>query len=826
MFLSASTKTAVYYRDQQITYNDLFQRLETVAADIANSAPQRVAIFSENCPEWIVALYAGWKANATVVPIDYMATEEEVNYILNDCQPEIVFTSEKNLPLLKDAIAPLSYQPRILMLEDIRNRDFGAVAATYDSLDFPEEKTALIIYTSGTTGSPKGVMLSFQNLTANVISVSKMIPIYTDFRRVLILLPLHHIFPLLGSVVAPLCVNSSVAMAPSIKSSDIISTIKDNKVSIIIGVPRLYEAILKGILSKINANPVAKTLLKTTKALKSPKVSKKIFKKVHDTLGGNIDYLVCGGAKLDEDMARNYKALGFEMLEGFGMTEAAPMLTFTRPGKWIIGSAGQAMPGVELVVKEGELVGRGKNIMQGYFNRPDETAAILREGWLHTGDRGYIDKDGFVFVTGRMKDIIVLSNGKNVNPEEIENKLSAMSHYAQEVAVIAKDDQLQCIIFPDYSQFKHDDKTNLETIIATELIEVYNKSASPYKRITKFYITKEELPKTRLGKVKRFELESLIGGKKKKAARKEPQFEEYIVIRDFLKEKSGMTIAPDDHFDFDLALDSLEKINFQVFLESTFGITLDENFLQNHPTVEKLANFMREKKQRIHVETIKWSEILREKIDHLSLPKSWFTHNLFKNISKVIFHIYFRVEGSGVENLPQAPFIIAPNHQSFFDGLFVSMFLKKKILKDTYYYAKAKHVKPGLIKAIADRNNVIVMDINKDLKLSMQKLAAALRMKKNVIIFPEGTRSTSGNLGDFKKFFAVLSLECGAPVVPVSIVGADIALPKGSIFPRPWKKITVKFHSAIYPDGHSYDSLKDSVVNKLAEEFNKTLTSP
>jgi long-chain acyl-CoA synthetase len=245
--------------------------------------------------------------------------------------------------------------------------------------------------------------------------------------------------------------------------------------------------------------------------------------------------------------------------------------------------------------------------------------------------------------------------------------------------------------------------------------------------------------------------------------------------------------------------------------------------MQNHPTVEKLAAFMREKKQKLHVETVKWSEILREKIDQYTLPKSGFTHNLFKNISKIFFKLYFRVEGSGLENLPQSPFIIAPNHQSFFDGLFVSMFLKKKILKNTYYYAKAKHVKPGLIKAIADRNNVIVMDINKDLKLSMQKLAAALRMKKNIIIFPEGTRSTTGSLGDFKKFFAVLSLECGAPIVPVSIVGADKALPKGSFFPRPWKKIKVKFHKAIYPDGHSYDSLREMVVNKLSEEFSKTV---
>jgi long-chain acyl-CoA synthetase len=555
LFLSASTKTAIIFRDRQITYNDLFQYIEHYAKKLAATSPKKVAIFSENCPEWIFALYAGWKADAIVVPIDYLATKDEVAYILNDCKPEIVFCCEKTLPLLKEAVAQLSAIPSIYIFEELSKEIPAPRDESFNTLEFPEERTAVIIYTSGTTGSPKGVMLSFENMIANIHPVSKIIPIYTDFRRVLILLPLHHILPLLGSVIAPLYVNSSVAMAPSIKSSDIISTIKDNKVSIIIGVPRLYEAILKGILSKINANPIAKTLLKLSRIMKSPKISRKIFGKVHETLGGNMDYLVCGGAKLDVDMARNYKALGFEMLEGFGMTEAAPMLTFTRPGKWVIGSAGQAMPGVDLMIKDGELIGHGKNIMQGYYNRPVETEEILRNGWLYTGDRGYIDKNGYVYVTGRLKDIIVLSNGKNVNPEEIENKLSAMNPYALEVAIIAKDDQLQCIIYPDYARLQQDGIQNVETTLASELIEVYNKSASPYKRISKIYIAKEELPKTRLGKVKRFQLEALISEKKKKAAKKEPLFEEYIVIRDFLKEASGNDISPDDHFDFYLTLE-------------------------------------------------------------------------------------------------------------------------------------------------------------------------------------------------------------------------------------------------------------------------------
>ncbi|MGE5436819.1 MAG: 1-acyl-sn-glycerol-3-phosphate acyltransferase, partial [Syntrophothermus sp.] len=305
---------------------------------------------------------------------------------------------------------------------------------------------------------------------------------------------------------------------------------------------------------------------------------------------------------------------------------------------------------------------------------------------------------------------------------------------------------------------------------------------------------------------------------KEKKKIKEPEFQEYIVIRDFLKEQKQSEISPDDHLEIDLALDSLDKVNLQVFLESTFGVEVKDDIFNNNPTVEKLSNFMKEKKNKIAVETVKWAEILREKVD-LKLPKSWFTQNLFKNTSKVFFKTYFRIKGEGIENIPQGPFILAPNHQSFFDGMFVSVFLKNKIFKNTYFYAKEKHVKHPLLKALASRNNIVVMDINKDLKQSLQKLAEILKKKKNIIIFPEGTRSRTGALGEFKKFFAILSKEFNVPVVPVSIKGANYALPKGKIFPRPWKKIEVKFHKPVYPDGLDYDTLTNKVYSELAEEL-------
>ena len=815
MFLKSSNSTAISYKEKKISYQELMNHAAYYSSLISAHESKNIAIFSPNRPEWIYSFYGAWDSKSTVVPIDFMAKPEELAYILNDSESKIIFYADETSEVLNDALPLLNFQPVLYNFDKIQEPEHETNSDI--SIEGQKDETAVIIYTSGTTGSPKGVMLSFDNLMANVEAVAQIIPIFTADRPVMVLLPLHHIFPLLGTIVAPLQVGALIALTPSMKSDAILKTLQENKIAITIGVPRLYEAILKGIMTKINANKVAKALYKVAKTVNSRSFSQKIFKKVHDSLGGNIMYMVCGGAKLNEDIAIAYKTLGFEMLEGFGMTEAAPMITFTRPNRWKIGSAGEPMPCTELKFEDGEVLARGRNIMKGYYNRPEETAVTLRDGWLHTGDLGHLDKEGFIHITGRSKDIIVLSNGKNINPEEIEFKLLSLSEYILEIAVFEKNDTLQCVIFPDIKKMNEANIKDIENTFNQHLIQIYNSAVSAYKRISKFYIIKEELPKTRLGKVQRFKLlELLEPDNKRKRLKDEPKFEEYVVIKDYLIENNRKSVLPDDDFELDLALDSLEKVNFMVFLEKTFGLKLDENVFSLHPTVEKMAKYMSEAKNKFQVETVRWSEILKEKVDH-TLPKSWFTHNLFKNVSKAFFKVYFDIQATGLENLPKAPFILAPNHQTFFDGLFVSMYLNKHMLKNTYFYAKAKHVQNKFVRALANRNNVIIMDINKDLKVSMQKLASVLAMNKNVILFPEGTRTEDGSLGEFKKFFAILSLECKTPIVPVSIVGAHKALPKGSLIPRPLKKITVHFHPAVFPEGHTYDSLTEAVYKELAE---------
>ncbi len=816
MIYNAGAKTAVVCGDVKISYDDLKQKVATFAQQLKGMDLNRIAVFSENQVGWIYAFYAGWHNNATMVPIDFMSSEDEVAYILKDCYPEVVFTSKDKKDHLERAVQKAGINPRIFVIEECNELPLADVNSI-EAIDKETSQTAVIIYTSGTTGSPKGVMLSFENLMANVDAVSNQINIYTKDAVVMMLLPMHHIFPLMGTMIAPLFVGGTIAVSPSMASEDIIKTLQENKVSIIIGVPRLYAAIRKGIRTKIDSSVIARGLFKLAKSIDSKSFSRKIFKSAHQKFGGAVKYMVSGGAALDPEVGDDFKTLGFEVLEGFGMTEAAPMITFTRPGRVRIGSPGEALPGAQIEIREGEIVVQGPNVMQGYFNRPEETADVLKDGWLYTGDLGHMDEEGYLYITGRKKEIIVLSNGKNINPSEVETKIENFAAFVAEVGVYADLDQLKAIIVPNRAEMKGLSAGQIEEKLRWEVIDTYNKSVSSYKKIMDFSVTDTELPRTRLGKLQRFKLVEFAKADTRHEQDVDEQvtLEEYKILVDFISSEKNCNVRPKDHIEYDLALDSLDKVGLLVFIQSTFGIEMEVEELVSFPSVLTLSEFIAEKRTKMTVEKINWSKILKEKV-HLQLPKTWLTGAIFLKASKYFFHVYFRFRGKGTGNIPEGPCIIAPNHQSYFDGLFVASWLKHKNVRNTYFYAKEKHLKSRFLKFFANRHHIIIMDLNKDLKESIQKMGEALKKKKNLIIFPEGTRSFDGSLGEFKKTFAILSRELNVPIVPVSIKGAVNALPRGSKFPRPFKRVSVEFLKPVYPGEESYERLSEIVYNSIS----------
>jgi long-chain acyl-CoA synthetase len=815
MFLKDHKKTAFIWKGEKISYNQFLRQVDRYASLLQHQEGSKVAIISENRPEWAYAFYAAWKKSFIPVPIDFMSEVEEIRYILEDCKPANVFCSRARLEKLRKAEHQLSYDPDILVFEELDPPDQGQP-------NFPEmekDATAAIIYTSGTTGSPKGVMLSFDNLLANIISISEDVPIYHRDHKILILLPLHHSYPLMGTLVVPVYVGATMAFSPSMATEDILQTLQKNEVTMIVGVPRFFNLVMKGIKEKINQSKLAKLLFKLAAGVNSIKFSRFLFKSVHDKFGGNIQIMPCGGAALDEELHRDYQTLGFEIYPGYGMTETAPLITFPRPGEVKIGSVGKPLNVNEVKIQDGEIITRGQNVMKGYYNRPEETDKVIRNGWLYTGDLGYFDDDGYLFITGRKKEIIVLPSGKNINPVEIEFKLEKITDYIKEIGVFMHHDLLQAVIVPDRAKLREDDVTDLEEYFKWQVIDNYNSGVAPYKQIKKFHLINEELPKTRLQKLRRFKLKDFVKDKQDQPEiKEEPEYKEYQLISDFIRKQVERDIFPNDHLDFDIGLDSLDKVSLQYFLKNTFGVEIKEIHLRENPTVQKLSEYIRDQSDKIKVELVNWQKILREKVN-INLPESWFTQPLLKHIGKFLLRTYFKLDVNGLDNIPEAPYILAPNHQSFIDGLLVIVGMSNVQLRKTYFYAKEKHVKKPWIKFLARKNNVIVVNIGENLKLSLQKMAAVLKQNENIIIFPEGTRTKTGKVGSFKKAFAILSKELNTPIVPVAISGAYQALPPGAHLPNFKTKITVSFLRPIYPENKNPDELtgivREKIINRL-----------
>jgi len=811
-------KNALVTKDTSVTYTDLFKKINGYSDIYSDKKYDKVAIFSENRIEWIYAFYSGWQNNCTLVPIDFMSSIKDVAYILNDCQPELIFTSNEKLEDLNNILPLLKYSPIVWNFDTQKIIESNSDYQWNGPVD--DEKTSVIIYTSGTTGSPKGVMLTYTNLLVNLKAVCFDSPIYKADGPVLMLLPMHHIFPLVGTMIAPLYIGASIIVSPSMQTADLMETFKNNEVYLMIGVPRLFELMFNGIKAKIDASFVGRLFYRIVKLSRSRKLAKKIFKKVHDNFGGNLNFMIAGGAALPIDVCEFFNTLGFRMLEGYGMTELAPMITYNRPNNLRSGTPGQKVIGTEVKIVDGEICVKGKHLMKGYYNRPEETADVIKDGWLHTGDLGYFDKKGFLFITGRKKEIIVLSNGKNINPVELELALERYSAYISEAAVFMHKKQLHATIVPNYSELSKNDIKEPAKEFLTKVIPDFNKEQSSYKRIMQYTILSEDIPRTRLGKIQRFKLSELVDKPQTdKEVEADPDSEEYKVVKSFLETQVDMDIHPNSHIEFDLALDSLGKLGLLEFINKTFGIEIDEQKLLNFPNINKMVEFISDNKLRHKVENLNWSEILKEKVK-LKLPKAGFTNTLVMGSLRKTCKAYFKVKSKGTNNIPDGPCIIAPNHTSYFDVVFVSSILKRKTLKSTYFYAKKKHVNNFFMKFLARKNNVIVMDINNDLKESIQKLAEVLKQGNKIMIFPEGTRSKSGKLGDFKQTFAILSKELNVPVIPVAINGAFEALPVGKRMPKLKAPVHVDFLQPVYPNSESnYNVLCTTVKNRIQESI-------
>ena len=777
----------------------------------------------ENRPEWVYSFYSVWDKKEVNVVLDASSNPNEIAYVINDSQPKTIICSDFSEERILEAITIANYQDKARIINiDKENIDFNSIGSEYDNvtLQNPEgDETAVMLYTSGTTGSPKGVMLSSNNIIGEIDGIVEKDVLQAN-DQMIALLPFHHILPLMATLLLPLREGASIVFVEKIASKEILDVLEKNNISVMVGVPRVFKLFYDSIKQQIQAKFITRKIYAIAEKINSKRFSRMIFSKVHKKFGGHLNVMVSGGAKLDPEIATFFNVLGFTVCEGYGLTETSPVLAVNSIKYNKVGTVGKALYNTELKIVDEELWVKGPQIMKGYYNKPEKTAEVMTEdGWFKTGDLAEIDKDGYLTIRGRKNSMIVLSNGKNIDPETVENKIMGLSGpLIKEIGILGHEDKLAAIIVPDLLEFRKQGINNIQTYLK-DIIENYNLTASNYKKVLDYKLVEDELPKTRLGKTKRFMLPELYKKDEKvKEKVEEPQTQEYQAVKEFVAKLKGFEPGPEENLELDLGMDSLDKVELLAYVESTFGIKIDEEKFAEMPNLKLLSEYISEKAEFFMNSEVDWKKII-DKAPNREIKNGWLI-NALRPLIYVILKMYFRLKIDRTNKISDEPQIFVSNHQSFVDALVLGALIPSKIQKKTFFLAINWYFKKGIMKYVADNGNIILVDIDKNVKETVEEIALHIKNGKNVLIFPEGARTKNGKVGKFKKVFAIIAKELNVDVQCLGIKGGYEAYSRFMKFPLP-KRIEVTVLEKIKPEG-TYEEIREraeNIIKNYAEQL-------
>jgi long-chain acyl-CoA synthetase len=538
-----SDKPALQYKKSgtwiPISYQELGVQVEQVACGLAalglEPVTGKLAIVGDNRPEWAISYLAAACTGIVCVPIDKDLKETEVHNILTFSGAQVLICDEKHIPMilqLRKGLPELAWvinmdeTPRVenvLCFSELRR--LGSDRAASGRNDFDERTVSgghllSILFTSGTMGNPKGVMLTHANVASNLVDAQKWVNLGTE-DRFLSVLPIHHSYECTDGFLLPLFLGATISYAESLRR--IPENLAETCSTAMLGVPLLWHMIYK----KIEEAMAQKGMWKVNAAKKLAAFSEKVirfnirpllFSGVHERFGGHLRIMISGGAAVDPSVARGFRELGIAFLQGYGLTESAPIIAVNRNAAFKDDSAGLPLPSVEVrIAEDGEILARGPNIMMGYYNNPAATEEALEKGWLHTGDLGFIDSDGFLYIQGRKKSVIVTPAGKKIYPEEVESEILKSPYISECLVWGSEADEpgqeaaIEAIVVPNAGYFiaqgleKENDlnESRIESFLRKEVKERCQKLAI-YKRVTKLRVQHHELEKTTTKKVKRY----------------------------------------------------------------------------------------------------------------------------------------------------------------------------------------------------------------------------------------------------------------------------------------------------------------------------------
>ncbi|MFQ5960131.1 MAG: AMP-binding protein [Candidatus Methylomirabilales bacterium] len=829
-----------YVRFSYADVADQTRRLARFLRRCQLSPGDRVALLSENRPEWCIAYLGIVAAGATAVPLDAQLGQEEVENLLRHSESRAVIVSEAELDKVRPLIARLPFRPDVILLDEKAAAGFHSLSEILQSTEQdalpspPPEAIASILYTSGTTGTPKGVMLSHSNLVSNCLAAQGLNVLGPE-DNVLAILPLHHVYPFMVTFLFPVLCGARVTFLQSLKPPDLVQCMQETGVTVLPGVPQLLALLHRGIFQEINKRPRPLRLLfhllldlaGATRQVFGRNVGLLLFPQIHRRFGGRLRVITSGGAKLDPAVGRDFGRLGFTVLEGYGLTETSPGVTFTRPEKPKFESVGVPLPGVHVRIMEpdsegiGEIAIQGPNVMQGYFKDPEGTAESFRDGWFLSGDLGYLDAEGYLFITGRVKEVIVLSTGKNIYPEEIEAHF-LKSPYIKEICLLGSEElgdprseELAALVVPNFEHFRAQRLTNAEEMVRWDM-ENLSRQLPAYKRPTRLHIVKDPFPRTRLGKIQRHlvrEVSLTTEAVEAKLDERRPPSEtdqalwESPVTRKILtalpllsRKKQGIRL--EDNLELDLGLDSLSRVQLGVTLEELFGIDLPAESGSEMFTVRDVVLKVQESLGQ-HPETVKaaeearrptWNKILEGEppgpvlADIAAANKPWARAVSFLSHKLLRFLFWFlcRLRVHGLDHLPdRGPYLITPNHASYVDGFAIGAAVSFQLLRHIHFLGFQQFFQNPVTARFGIAYRVIQVDADTYLFQALRAAAHVLRQGEILCVFPEGARSIDGEIKPFKKGVAILAKELNIPLLPVRIGGSFEVWPRGRSYPRP-----------------------------------------
>lgn len=499
---------------------------------------KKIAVIGESRYEWILTYLTAVSGVGVIVPIERELPTRDIRHLLQRAKASAIVYSEKMEAEIQEAtwgLENIEYrismdevlgcneqrESQVLCLPSLIKRGKELVEkGQRNYIDAPIDPAimSILLFTSGTTGLSKGVMLSHNNIVSNIMELSRYVNV-NGFVG-LSVLPMHHTYEMTAHILSAFYQGCTVAICEGLKY--IQKNLVESKANIMLGVPLIFESMHKRLWKQAEKTGKAEKLRKAVNLSKKFKlyntgIAKKLFKEVHKTLGGEIKLLVSGAAAIDPEVIEDFQAMGLPMMQGYGMTECSPIIAVNKDRYSKAAAAGLALPNTEIKIVDpdengiGEIICKSDSVMLGYYDNPEETSLVLQNGWLYTGDYGYMDDDGFLYITGRKKNVIVTKNGKNIFPEEVEFYL-AKSNYIAECVVYGVEDKdsgetVVCAdLFPDFPAIE-EVRADLSEIELRKLLKdevsVANGQMPAYKRVKRFDIRKTEFEKTATKKIKR-----------------------------------------------------------------------------------------------------------------------------------------------------------------------------------------------------------------------------------------------------------------------------------------------------------------------------------